>query len=374
MHLGFDAKRLFNNFTGLGNYSRTLLRNLAEAAPENAYYLYSPKAERQDETEHFFGNPAYQVITPPASRRLLWRSWGVKREISQHRLDLFHGLSHELPLGIRKTGVPAVVTMHDLIYRHYPNQYATFDNYVYQQKFSYACENADLVVAISESTKADVQKFFGTPSEKIRVIYQSCDVRFMLERSPSAREEIADRYKLPESFSLYVGSLIERKNLIGIVEALALLPENLRHPLVIVGGGGAAYRKKVEQRAYELGVGKLLLFRKVDFDDLPVVYQMAETFLYPSFYEGFGIPIIEALNSGVPVITSNRSSLPEAAGPDSLLIDPEDYSQIATAWQKSLEDQTLRERMIQNGRQYAKRFLAEPVTLQWLELYKDLAK
>lgn len=372
MHLGFDAKRLFNNFTGLGNYSRTLLRELAELAPEHSYSLFSPRAPRNEETAFFLDNPSYQYVSPPSSRRLFWRSWGVKKDILRHNIDLFHGLSHELPIGLHRTGVKSIVTIHDLIYRLYPKQYKPWDNFIYNQKFRYSCQYADRIVAISESTKQDIQRLFGTPSDKIEVIYQTCDDRFLLQRAETVLADIREKYQLPASYSLYVGSLVERKNLLGLTHALAMLPPDLRPPLVVVGGGGDRYRKMVVETAKRLGVADRLLFRRISFTDLPAVYQSSHAFLYPSFYEGFGIPVIEALNSGVPVLTSNRSSLPEAGGPDSLLIDPADTEAIAAGWERLLTDEALTTKMRQKGRAYSQRFRSEVITPQWLSLYTEV--
>lgn len=374
MHLGFDAKRLFNNFTGLGNYSRTLLRNLAERAPEHSYYLFSPRAGRREETNFFFNNPSYEVITPPRSRRPFWRTWGMRKDLRHHRIDLYHGLSHELPLGINRLKIPSVVTIHDLIFRHYPKQYRTIDHLIYNFKFKKACQTADAVIAISESTKRDIEQFYGIDPQKIHVIYQSCDERFLMRRPTSVRKQVAERYNLPDTYSLYVGSLIPRKNLLGIIEALAQLPPDLQHPLVVVGGGGTTYRRKVEERAQELSVHHFLHFTQVSFADLPVIYQLAKAFLYPSFYEGFGIPVIEALNSEVPVITSNKSSLPEAAGGNSFLVNPDSPSQIAATWQQCLEDTRLVSKMRKAGLLHAEQFKAEQVVPKVLDLYDQLSR
>lgn len=374
MHLGFDAKRLFNNFTGLGNYSRTLLRDLADAAPEHSYYLFSQKVSKGKETDFFLANPSFQLVQPKWKSEPFWRSYGIKKNLRHHKIDLYHGLSHELPLNMSKMAIPSIVTIHDLIFRHYPGQYAFFDRAIYDYKFRSACREANVVVAISESTKQDIRYFFGTPEAKIHVIYQSCDERFLLQRSAAVLQEIQKRYKLPQDYSLYVGSIIERKNLLGIVEALALLPSSLRGPLVIVGKGGNAYQKKIEARAKVLGVFPLLHFRDIDFADLPAVYQLAQVFLYPSFCEGFGIPVIEALNSGVPVVSSNRSSLPEAAGPDSYLVDPAKASAISAAWQHILEDSQQAKQMRSAGRLYAERFRSDKIVPQWLKLYDQLNK
>lgn len=370
MHIGFDAKRLFNNFTGLGNYSRTLLRNLAEYGPEHAYYLYTPRLQRNEETQFFLSNPSFQVETGRMPG-WYWRSRGIIQDLRKQAIDLYHGLSHEIPYGIQAAGIRSVVTIHDLIFRHYPAQFSLLDRWVYDRKFRYACEHADCVVAISESTKKDIIEIYGTPADRIEVIYQSCDERFLQRRSRQGIQDAQHRYGLPEDYLLYVGSLIERKNLLGIVRAIAHLPPAYRLPLAIVGRGGA-YRRTAEQEATRLGIHHLLYFIQPSFDDLPPLYQGARAFIYPSFYEGFGIPVIEALNSGVPVVTSNRGSLPEAAGPDSLLVDPADPEAIATAIQTAAYDTARRRRMIEAGLAYAERFRSEHVTSRMLALYQRL--
>ncbi|NJO86893.1 MAG: glycosyltransferase family 4 protein [Lewinella sp.] len=279
-----------------------------------------------------------------------------------------------MPLGIDRTGIPSVVTIHDLIFYHYPAQYRALDRRVYAAKFAYACRHADAVVAISEATKQDIQHFYGTPSEKIHVVYQPSDERFLRQHSPGHRAEVARRYGLPAGFSLFVGSLIERKNLLGVVEALALLPPSLRHPLVVVGRGPEAYRRRVVARAQLLGIADLLYFVQVSYGDLPTVYQLAAAFLYLLYYEGFGIPVVEALNSGVPVLTSNRSALPEAAGPHSLLSDPTDAADLALNWQRVLEDTALVATMRREGMAHAERFSPARVLPPLTALYARLAR
>jgi glycosyltransferase involved in cell wall biosynthesis len=171
--LGYDAKRLFNNFTGLGNYSRTLLRDLAAFYPDNAYFLYSPRLVKNQETQFFINSPLFNVETPPPGRRLLWRTTGIRRELNRHRVQLYHGLSHEIPIGLNARKTPSVVTIHDLIFYHYPHQYRWADRQLYDFKFRYACQHATRIVAISEATKQDIIRFYGIPEEKISVIYQS---------------------------------------------------------------------------------------------------------------------------------------------------------------------------------------------------------
>ncbi len=370
LRIGLDAKRLFNNFTGLGNYSRTLLRNLSEYHPDEAYFLYSPKVQRTSQTQFFLDSPTFNLRVPGRTQ-LLWRTLGMKKDIKRDKLDLYHGLSHEIPVGLPDLQIPTVVTIHDLIFKHYPDQYPWFDRQVYNQKFRYACENSDLIIAISESTKRDVMELYGIAEEKIRVIYQSCHEGFMLEKNPSAKEAVRERYGLPSEFMLYVGSLVERKNLLGIVEALAKLPTDLQLPVVVVGQG-APYKRRVVNRAQELGVLEKLLFIRPQFAELPALYQQAQAFLYPSVYEGFGIPILEALFSKTPVLTSNMSSLPEAAGAGAILVDPYNPGEMAVGIETLLTDSEQRDQQIAAGFAHAQQFKGEQLTAQLVDAYRTL--
>ncbi len=372
MHrIGFDAKRLFNNFTGLGNYSRTLLRNLAELYPDNAYFLYTPKLVNNDETRFFLNSPLYSVHTPRGALKAHWRTWSVKRELRRHKIELYHGLSHEIPVGIRKTSIRSVVTIHDLVFRHYPTHFPWADRQIYDYKFRYACRHSDRIIAISESTRRDIVQFYNIPPEKIEVIYQSCHPRFLQEKSPGLIAAVLSKYQLPAEYFLYVGSLIERKNLLGIVQALTLLPPDLRLPLVVIGDG-KSYKQQVQRYIARQGLEQQVRFIKVDFEDMPALYQQAQAFIYPSLYEGFGIPVLEALFSRTPVITSNVSSLPEAGGPGAWLVDPLQPEQIAEGIQRILTDAAFREDMVVKGLAHAQQFRGEPLTAALMRCYESV--
>lgn len=371
LRIGYDAKRLFNNFTGLGNYSRTLLKDLATYFPDNAYFLYTPKVKRNEETHFFLNSALYEVQMPEKGIPAYWRTWGVKSSLKKHKIQLYHGLSHEIPMNIQKSGIKCVVTIHDLIFKRYPEQYKWLDRQIYDSKFRYACQNADKVVAISESTKRDIIEYYHIPPDKISVIYQSCHERFLPEKGPKVIQTILEKYKLPSEFLLYVGSIIERKNLLGIVKAIEQLPKNQLIPVVVVGKG-AQYKTKVQAYIQSKGLQKYFYFIQPDFEDLPALYQKASIFLYPSFNEGFGIPILEALLSRTPIITSNISSLPEAAGPDSCLINPNDPEQISDGIQNILADESKRNLMIEKGYAYAQRFQGKLLTRQLMDLYGDV--
>ncbi|MGD9994186.1 MAG: glycosyltransferase family 4 protein [Salinivirgaceae bacterium] len=371
MKLGFDAKRLFNNFTGLGNYSRTLVSGINQVAPEHELYLFTPKKKYHNDSREFFKEP-YQAVTPKTRFKAYWRSVSSVRKIKQLKLDIFHGLSHELPLGIKKTGVKSVVTIHDLIYKTYPNDFSLFDRLIYDFKFTYACKNADKIIAVSQSTKNDIVKYYGTPESKIEVIYQSCHQQFKQTLSTDEISNILLPYQLPNQFMLFVGSIIERKNLLNLIKAIELLPETIKLPLVVVGKGNS-YLKKVNAYIKEKKLEDRIVFApQVRYKDLPALYQKASVFIYPSVYEGFGIPVIEALWSKTPVITSNCSSMPEAAGDGAFLCNPKEPASIAEGIAKIIGDKNYAQELIEKGSMHIKRFENDVVTKQVLSLYQSL--
>ncbi|MEL6944605.1 MAG: glycosyltransferase family 1 protein, partial [Bacteroidota bacterium] len=235
LNIAFDAKRLYNNFTGLGNYSRTLVQNLARHFPEHHYHLYTPKIKKNSETLPFLEHPQLQTQLPNTAFKSFWRTFNIKKDLLKANIDIYHGLSHEIPVGIHKTGIKSVVSIHDLVIKRYPNYFPWLDRQIYDWKFRYACEHADAIVAISESTKQDIIEFYDIPAEKIQVIYQTCHERFQQILPNEHLQQIAQKYQLPSHFYLYVGSIIPRKNLDKIIDALALLPKDLQLPMVVIG-------------------------------------------------------------------------------------------------------------------------------------------
>lgn len=374
MQIGFDAKRLYNNFTGLGNYSRTLVQNLNHYFPDDSYYLYTPKIRQDITTTPFLNNPAFHTICHPGILKSLWRSSFIKKDLKRDKIDIYHGLSHEIPLNIAKTGIRTVVTIHDIMYLAYPDMYTAIDRTIYKFKFQYACQHADKVIAISECTKQDIIRYLGTPENKIEVIYQAIQPTFYIRQPQEQAKQTIQKYQIPSDFLLYVGAINSRKNLLGIVKALALLPREYQIPLVIIGNGHQ-YKEEVLKFAAQAHLSNrlILLPNLHDPVELQAFYQQARIFLFPSFYEGFGLPVTEALLSKVPVITSNRSCLPEAGGPDSCYIQPESSEEIAEAIISILSDEEKRLEMTEKGFQYAQnKFNVKNLTGQVHQLYQEI--
>ena len=183
MRIGFDGKRAVQNFTGLGNYSRYIVDILCQFYPENKYVLYAPKKRENKRLNKLTKQYRQLQLSYPTTsfwKKLssLWRVLGITRQLEKERIDIFHGLSNELPLNIHKSKVKSIVTIHDLIFLRYPQYYHSIDRNIYTYKFRKACENADRIIAISECTKRDIIEYFGIPADKIEVVYQGCDTSF----------------------------------------------------------------------------------------------------------------------------------------------------------------------------------------------------
>ena len=376
MKIGYDGKRAVQNFTGLGNYSRYVIEVLNRFVPQNEYVLYAPNNRSSRVFDLMLGKcPLLQTVYPIGVWRKLkslWRIWGITSELLADGVNVFHGLSGELPLNIRKVPqVKSVVTVHDLIFLRYPSYYHWLDRKIYTYKFRKACQNADVIVAISECTKRDIVSYFHIPDNKIEVIYQGCDSSFTLQVSEDKRKEVALKYALPERYILNVGSIEERKNVLLAVKALELLDKDVH--LVVVGKRTPYTDKVVEYAKVHKLTDRLHILSGVTFDDLPAVYQQALAFVYPSRFEGFGIPIVEALHSGVPVVAATGSCLEEAGGPDSAYVDPDDEQGMADALNSILTDSGKRLDMITKGKEYVARFSEEKHAALLNKLYVRIA-
>lgn len=370
LKIGFDAKRAFLNNTGLGNYSRTLIQSLTAYYPENQYYLYTPFIkENQHKTILELKNTTVRTASIPFLKSL-WRSRLINKDLIKDELNIYHGLSHELPLGIKKSGIKTVVTIHDLIFLRYPQYYKRFDRKIYNQKIIYACTVADKIIAVSEQTKRDLIHFYNIPKEKIQVIYQSCAADFKQKYPKNELRNIAEKYKLPKRFLLNVGTIEERKNLMLLVQSIQQLPQDIE---LVVVGRTTAYADQIKEYIVKNKLANRIHFlENVPFLDLPKIYQIAELFVYPSHFEGFGIPILEALNMGIPVIATTGSCLEEAGGPDSIYVNPNHAIELSETIIHLWNNEKKKNEMIDAGKIYAEKFEPLPLAQQLMDLYQKL--
>ena len=278
-------------------------------------------------------------------------------------VQLYHGLSGELPRGLKKSGIKGVVTIHDLIFLRHPEYYHWLDTKIYAWKFRYTCREADRIIAISERTKQDIMEFGDVPAEKIDVVYQSCDAKFSRQLSDDVLHGVREKFRLPPRFILNVGTIEQRKNLRLCVEALAQLPDEIH---LVAVGRQTNYVKQLPQ------THRLHLLNGVTDEELAALYQQAEVFVYPSRYEGFGIPIIEAIHSGLPVVACSGSCLEEAGGPDSLYVSPDDVTGMARAIRQMLKGAEGREERIRRSQEYVRRFEGQDVAGQVKRIYQQV--
>jgi len=289
----------------------------------------------------------------------------MANEINALNVDVFHGLSGELPVAPLK--MPKVVTIHDLIFMRYPEYYATFDRKLYEKKFKHACKIADKIIAISKQTADDCIRFLNADPKKIEITYQSCDPIFI---STVKNEEISKKYGLPEKFILNIGTIEERKNLLNLVKSLKLIDKEV--DLVAIGGR-TSYTSLVEEYINRNNLShRVKLMHNVAFRDFPAIYAAASAFVYPSVFEGFGIPVLEALAVGIPVATSNISSMPEVGGSAALYFDPYNVEDIADKINILLNHHKVVAELNENRRTQLEKFSIENITKHVMAIYSNL--
>jgi glycosyltransferase involved in cell wall biosynthesis len=363
LHIGFDAKRAFHNSSGLGNYARTLLDNFSHNYPQVDLTLFTPGGAKVD----WANANRYRVVNPTGRWKsvpsALWRSGVIALEQSYRQLDIFHGLSHELPYEFSPSRVKKVVTIHDLIAIKGVEKFPLVDRYIYRQKIEHALKVADMVVAISEQTKEDLMEVFKYPAERIEVIYQSCHPDYFSNFSAEK-----------DNYLLYVGAFRERKNVLNLLRAFKIvLGEFPELQLILAGGGSSKYVRQMQELIDSLRLDQSVRIEfSPPFVRLKELYRRAKIFIYPSLYEGFGIPIIEALNSGTPVVTTKNSCMQEAGGEGGLYIFPEQVEDIAEKVGVLLKDDKLYAQKVSAGKKHMEQFSAVQTSAKLFQLYSDL--
>lgn len=375
MKIGFDGKRVTHNFRGLGNYSRGIIEGLYHYTGHQLV-LYTPSYKDNRAHNWLQSYPKLQVITPSGliskNFQSYWRSFSLGNELDKDQLDIYHGLSHEIPKLPMKRKFRAVVTIHDLIFLRYPEYFPKLDRMVYLKKFKYSCENSDLILAICDQTKSDLINFLKVPEEKIIVHYQSASPLFYKAKSIEEINHFKTNHQLERPFILSVGAFEERKNQKGAVKAFNLIKDEFDIDLVLVGTG-KKYLSEVRELIHKYNLEKRVkILNHFPFHSLPLIYQAAEVFFFPSFFEGFGIPIVEALYSHTPVITSMGSCFPESAGPHSIYCDPNSIDSMSDALRRVLKNQDLTAEMKSKGFEFVQKFSLENTTKKLDQIYKSL--
>lgn len=372
LKIGFDAKRAVRNFTGLGNYSRLIVDALARRYPDNHYTLYAPDYKPNPRLDPILSLPNVELKLPRTTfaKALpsIWRVSSITDDIASDGIDIFHGLSNELPLNIAKSAIPSVVTIHDVIFRHFPQCYKPIDRKIYDYKFSKAARAATRVIAISRCTRDDIVNAYDIPAEKIDIVYQGCDPSFSRQVTDDEINSLRAKYALFGPFIVTIGTVETRKNQLLAVKALRGLPDDIT--LVIVGRP-TPYADEIKRYIADNRLTRRVKWIEgAPFADLPVFYRASLFSTYTSRYEGFGLPVIESLSASTPVIIASGSCLEEAGGPDTPVVDPDDTDALIHQCRQLIDSPSLRASIAQAGREYVARFNQSTFTTEVMNVYQ----
>lgn len=372
IHIGWDAKRAFQNTTGLGNYSRDTIRMMVECYPENNYTLYTPNQKRA------INAPFYQftqknnlpVITAKSNLQApFWRTKGIGKDLTREGVQIFHGLSNEIPLGLKTRNIKTVVSIHDIIFKHFPKYYKSIDRGIYHQKIKYASKHADLILTMSQCTKEDLIKYYQVAEDKIKIQYQSVHPVFHNMSNEIAKESVKIKYQLPEKFCLMVSAFEDRKNHQLVLKALAAI--NDPEIKIVFAGRPHHTFEKIQHLIKELHLqDQVITITNADLETLNALYDLATIFIQASLYEGFGIPVLEAMTKGLPAILSNNSSFPEIAKEAALYFDPYNIDELKKVWIQLWNDESLQKHLF--GNIDIKQFNPQVLSQQLMHHYQNL--
>ncbi|MBI4759200.1 MAG: glycosyltransferase family 4 protein [Chloroflexi bacterium] len=372
MRIVIDVTPAVQQTAGIGKYARCLVENLLAMDHENVYSFFY-NAYGKAEPDLLPADCLTHTVSLSDRRWRLWlllaHSLGLGMDGYLGRGDIFHGTDYQLPL-VKDS--KAVVTIHDLSFLVFPQHHAPLNRLYLRWIVPKSVGLARAVIVDSESTKRDLMRWLGTPEEKVKAIVLGVDERFSPVPDQDSQARVEMKYSLRRPYLLFVGTIEPRKNLSLLLEAYRSLPAKVQHDLVIVGKKGWLYQGIFDQ------VRALGLERRVTFlglvpeADLPALYRGAELFVYPSFYEGFGLPPLEAMACGTPVVTSNTSSLSEVVGDAGLMVAPTDAAGLATAIQSIISDEGLRTTLRARGLERAKQFTWQKTAQATLQVYQQV--
>lgn len=372
--IGFDAESAARSKTGIGNYGRFIINALAATCARNTYLrLYITKQHNNTYFDRVASLRNVEAMEPDGRfwRKLswLWRVAGVSRDAKNGSVELYHGLDNRLPYGLAHYNIRSIITIHDLRFIRFESQ-NPISTYIERQRMHSACHRADRIIAVSEGTKRDLVELLNIDPEKIDVIYTGCDPCYTAPIDAERVATVKEQYKLPERYILNVGTKSKRRNIELILNAMTKLPEPID---LVAAGAPTSHTRRLAALARKLGIDNRVHFIVCDSnEDLAAIYRGAELLVNPTHYSTFGMPLVEALNVGIPVIGATGSSHEEAAGPNGIYVSPDDSAELADKIDALLNNKELRRQVIENGRSHVSRFRAEVTAYNILNCYKRI--
>lgn len=370
MRIGIDALSIGNQ-GGTGMYAQKLIDSLASVDPCNHYVIFLNSGASIDLMGNGNFHPVHVQGTQSSLRRILFEQTLLSRQAKRHRLDVLH-----FPATISSffhNRMKTVTTVHDLAYLHLPGSISWHKKPYYSLMVPRSIKKSSLLMTDAAGVKEEIHRLFKRPLEQIEVVYPGVDEAFCPRSDEGLLEPIRAKYRLPEHFLLFVGTMEPRKNLPRLFLAFQRIQKKLPHTLVMVGRKGWQCEDLFPLLKHLHLEERVLFLGFVPEEDLPFIYNLAEVFIYPSLYEGFGLPLLEAMASGVPIITSNTPCMPEVVGDAALKVDPYHYEELTRAMETLLSSDSLREELRRKGLEKARNFSWGKTARATLALYSRLA-
>jgi glycosyltransferase involved in cell wall biosynthesis len=370
LKIGIEARWMIYEKTGFGNYASNFLKEISRIDDNNEYSIY---LNDDYENDIFLKSNFKKIIIK--RRPETYKHFSIPLDIimKKRKYDFYHYLYNAPSLLLP---CPFILTIHDVSYKHIPNMISRKDLLSIIFQMSINAKRAARIISVSENTRNDIVNFFKVPEDRIEVIYEGVDDTFRVIKDADSRMRIACRYGLPEKFMLYVGTYLPHKNLETLLNAFCELKKNcdIPHKLVLAGKKGRNY-ESISRQISLLNLDEdVLTIGFVPDEDLPGLYNLSDVFIFPSLYEGFGLPLLEAMACGVPVISSRASCLPEIGGDGAVYFSPGNAQELADKVLEIINNISLRNIMIEKGLKRSKLFSWEKMAEKTLSLYEDLSR
>ena len=366
MRIGIMLRHLKDQRGGIGTYTRNIVNQLVKNDRNNQYFFLYKDKDLIGSYAHY---PNVEEVVVNGSTKLIWDQVAVPRIAKSKKIDLIFNPKSSIPL---TAPCKKVLVLHGADWFVFPQNYNLFDRFYHKMSGQLYCEHASAIISVSEDATKRILENTRINPEKIKTIYHGVSKHFRPIENREELEKIRNKYKLPEHFALFVGQIYPMKNVGGIIEAFFRLSRRIQHKLVIVGKPELKYKKELALiDKYNLR-DEITRTGWIPDEDLPAFYNLAELFIFPSLYEGFGIPLLEAMACGCPIVTSNRGATREVVGDAAILVDPRDPEGIATAMYDVLTHKELRQDLIERGFKRVGNFSWEKHCFETLVLFESL--